>query len=415
MMTMIKYELKKIFQSKLFIVVFAISIVAMIISTVVTIKQYNDGRRGFYTLSDMQGTKTPEVFVSGKNIDSLRQKLSEFEANDEIYEPIDPQKGGNVYMGKYDAHMSSLFTKVECGEMTEDELNRIAQAATDANMQIKKEYLPEYFKLYQPVHEYDNLLDSIKWERLKIKNAETEYDKAYYTLWLNKFERQAKAGFTVGYDYGWDNLLSGMADFGGLSLIVLMILGLCNLFSCEYAGNTDALLFSSKYGRGKNATAKLLASIIFVIICISVYLLSSMAISFSFLGVEGANVGRPPHIEKFLSVVPCIILGCVLLMLMTLAVSSLTHKLITSVFVSLFLGLLPFGLNMILPSEQLSRFSEMLPASMVYGSYIITDRYAYIFGEVVDIKLTFIPVAIIIILICLPIIYVGYCKRQVKN
>lgn len=74
MTKMVKYELKKILQSKFFIAVFLLSLAGMIAFSAVALYQYKTGVRGEYVISDMNGTKMPEVFVSDGNISELRAK-----------------------------------------------------------------------------------------------------------------------------------------------------------------------------------------------------------------------------------------------------------------------------------------------------------------------------------------------------
>ena len=108
MKTIIQYELKKIFQNKLFIGAFIICLVAMIAMSAIAVYQYNTGTRGHFDMTLMQGEKAPEVFVSKDNIDELKKAVEDFENRDDIYyESHDEQlkdyvDGGTVFWGKYD-------------------------------------------------------------------------------------------------------------------------------------------------------------------------------------------------------------------------------------------------------------------------------------------------------------------------
>lgn len=422
MATMIKYELKKIFQNRIFIAILAISLVGMIASSAVELSQYRSGTRGEYELSDMKGTKMPEVFVSKDNIDELRARLTEFENNDEIYEKFDPSSeayanGGRIYRGKYNINIQQQRLRLEKGEITEAEFEKILVESAKEGHVIKKEYLPEYFKLYQPVSRYDSELFNFEHYKQEIEKAEDDYMRAYNTIWAEKAKSMLENGFTVGYDYGWENIFSSLSNGIGVLLAVVIIFGLCNVFTGEYAGNVDALLLSSKSGRRKTVSAKLAASLIYCIVCWAAYILMTVIVSFAFLGAQGANVGDTPNIVRFFSKIPYILLGCVLLGMMTLAISSMLSKQIPSIAASVLVGLLPAGISLLTYIEDvyLRQLVEAMPVSMVFGSYLYTDRFAYLNGAFYDLKLLFAPVALLITLICVPIVYRAYCKHQVKN
>jgi len=132
MKTIVQYELKKIFQNKLFIGAFVICLIAMIAMSSVAVYQYNTGTRGHFDMTLMKGEKAPEVFVSNENIDELRKAVEDFENRDDIYyeseeeQQKDYLEGGQVYWGKYDINASDLFFKLETGEITEAEFEALS-------------------------------------------------------------------------------------------------------------------------------------------------------------------------------------------------------------------------------------------------------------------------------------------------
>ena len=59
---------------------------------------------------------------------------------------------------------------------------------------------------------------------------------------------------------------------------------------------------------------------------------------------------------------------------------------------------------------------EIMPVSMVFGSYITGyPRYAYFDGTFIDIRYLFPFVALVVIIVCLPLIYKRYTNHQVSN
>lgn len=419
MSILIKYELKKILKNRLFIGVFVLVFIGVIAFAAYSTNQYKLGNYGSYAISDMQGEKLPEIFVSEKNIDEFRKKLIEFENRDEIYEEIDPEisGGSRVYFGRYDVNIHLLMWQLENGEITEKEMNEKLDSVHDA-LQIKKQYLPEYFKLYEPVKRYDSTVISIERNKANAKNEDNEYEKLRYLKYVELEESALKNGFTVGYDYGWANIFLTLSEVTGILLVLVIIFGVCNVFTGEYASTADAILLSTKNGRKKLVTAKIAASIIYSFLCFLVYILMTLIINFAFLGTEGANVGFSiSNIDRLFGVTPTIFLGCVLLSLITLAISSIFTKQVTSIASSLIINILPLGVAMLtyISNIYIRQAVEAMPVNMVFGSYIMTNIFAYWNKELIDLRVLFIPVAVIVIVLCVPIIYTAYCRHQVKN
>lgn len=425
MMTTVKYELKKIFQNRIFIAVFVLAFAAVTAFTLHSLNMYAKGNVAGPSLTDMNGEKMPAVFVSKENIDELRAELEAFENNDDIYLynwRDDPKFAGKtLYFGKYDVKISELFRKLDKGEITEAEYDGIISAHKDDPI-IKQEYLPAYFKLSYPVQRYEN--EVLNTELSKERGVSEEDSPREYRRAL-EFEKKAKRlvenGFTVGYDYGWANTLNSFSQDTGIFLAVVVIFGLCNVFTGEYAGGVDALLLSSKRGRAKLVGAKLIASAAYVFICTLVYTLTTLLVNLAFLGFEGANVTNTlygiSNAEIFLNDCLTMLAGALLLGMTTLAVSAAFSKQTASIAASVLIGASPFFIaNFIYaPDSVLLQITEALPINMIFGSYLSTVIYAFINNRLFDIRLLFIPVAIITAAVCLPLIYVLYCKHQVKN
>ncbi|HZK21805.1 MAG TPA: ABC transporter permease subunit [Oscillospiraceae bacterium] len=420
MKTLVKFELKKILKNRLFIGIFILALIGMLAFTLSSVNQYKLGNYGSHTISDMGGEKLPEIFVSKANIDELRQSLTQFENRDEIYEALDSSKekaGDRIYFGKNGADMNLLMWKLNKGEITEEEMQSILQNA-NTSLKIKKEYLPEYFKLYEPVKRYESTLINVERHELEAKEQESEYDKLLYLKYAQLAKESINNGFTVGYDYGWANIFSALSEQTGILLVLVIIFGLCNVFTGEYSNSTDALLLSTKNGRGKVVGAKIIASIIYCFMCFCAYLLMAVTINFAFLGADGANVGfNSSNVERFFEIVPAIFLGCVLIGFITLAISAFLTKQVTSAAVSLIVCIVPLGISIFTYTSNIyfSQTVAAMPVNMVFGTYILTDYFAYWNNELIDLKVLFIPVAVIVTAICIPVIYTAYCRHQVKN
>lgn len=423
MKTIVRYELKKIFQNKLFIGAFVICLVAMIALSSIAVYQYNVGTRGHFDMTLMKGEKAPEVFVSDDNINELRGRVDAFENRDEIYYESheahlsDYENGGTIYYGKYDINITDIFFMYETGKITEDEFNKLMSNSPKTS--IKKEFLPEYIRLYWSVQEYEQLERNIEREEyFATVNEEGEYYSAYNAFLAKQHREMLKNGFVSGYDYGWENFYSMLSEDIGLFLAIIIIFGLCNVFTSEYSLSVDAFLLSSKKGRGTLASGKIIASLIYTAICFAIYVLLALIISFIFLGTEGMNVGQgESHLTRLFTVVPFILVGCISLCFITLAVSVFCKKQITSVAVSSMLCLLPFLAPLIVSvnNQYVSQFLDMMPVNVVFGRYISRTSHVYLDGAFVDIRYFFPFVAVAVIVFCLPLIYKRYTSHQVSN
>ncbi len=418
MASMIKYELKKIFQSKLCIVFLILALIGMIAYTANSLNSYRTGQRGHnYPLSDMQKKRVPETFVSNKNIGELRAKLEAFEANDEIYIVNDSREGGTVFQGKYDIDMSALINRVENGEMTEAELDEYLETHT-TEFVIKKEYLPEYFGLYMPVNEYDNKVNMLASERRRIKSYDPNgADYQINLAYLNDSERKLAEGFTVGYDYGWANIFESLPEGTSILLAAAIIFGLCGVFTGEYAASTDALLLSSRRGRARLVTAKITASMLYTAIIWAAYMAMTVTVSFAFLGTEGAHVGTASqdNLQHLFSVCHTTLLGAALLTLSTLLVSALLTKPIPSAAGCLAAALWPIGAEIVLPGGLNTPLIEAMPLNILFGTHLYNTRHVFYGGGVHNLRELFLPVAVVTVIICVPLVYTFYCRHQVKN
>ncbi len=425
---LIKFELKKIFQNKLCFAVIILVLIGSIALTGYNLSQYKSGVRGEYALSDMDGRKMPEVFVSNENIEELKARLVEFEANDDIYTTYEEVEKTLVYVngvaknpyrsiyhGKYEFDMDELINKYEAGEITESEYLSIIQEELPF---IHLDYFPEYFELYAPVKEYNQQINGINELRETAENFKGTVDEKIYLHKAELIEKSLEEGFTYGYDYGWESAFSSFSD-GTISLLLVavVIMGVCNLFSNEYSYRTAELLIVSKNGKKKTVSAKIIASVIYAVICSIVFCGIVFSVNFAFLGAEGMNVGVGiSNLERACISIPFITLGSIIIALLSLAVSSLFTKPVVSTFGALFIGFFPMILNFyVLLEEPLETLTKITPVMMICGNYITYDDFVVISENVLNIVTMFIPVSILLFVLTSVICMVKFCKYQVKN
>jgi len=312
---------------------------------------------------------------------------------------------------------TDLFFKLETGEITEAEFDSLMSNAPKVS--IKKQYIPEYIKLCWSVKDYENLEKNIEREEYYANSTdETQYYRDYNAFLAKQHKEVIETGFVSGYDYGWENFYSILSQDVGIFLAIIIIFGLCNVFTSEYSLSVDAFLLSSKKGRGTLASGKIIAALIYTVLCFVVYVLLALLISFIFLGAEGMNVGYDEsHFTRLFTVVPFILVGCVSLCFITLAVSAFCKKQITSIAVSSLICLLPFLTQFVIhiDNQYVSQFLEVMPINTVFGTYIYSSRYVYLDGSFIDMRYFFPLVALSVAIVCLPLIYKRYISHQVSN
>ncbi|MBE7681438.1 ABC transporter permease [Paenibacillus sp. P13VS] len=75
----------------------------------------------------------------------------------------------------------------------------------------------------------------------------------------------------IHYNKPWGYLLEYIDQFGVLFMMIIILLGLAPVFAEEYARGTAALLRSSKRGRSQVLLAKLMASMLYVVLCVILF------------------------------------------------------------------------------------------------------------------------------------------------
>lgn len=427
---LVKYELEKIFKNKLCFGVIILVFIGSLALCGYQISQYKAGIRGEYTLSDMSDRKMPEVAVSRENIQELEQKLEAFESRDDIYTTMDEimesleyvngvarMPMDRTYHGKYEIDMAELYNRLESGEITEKEFVNIMNDSSDKPI-IKPEYYSEYFAFYAPVESFREQIRAIKQLKYEASKLEGTADSFVYLKKAEAIENALNEGYVYGYDYGWESAFDAFSD-GTLSLLLIavVLLGTCTVFSSEYSQGTDAIIIPTKRGRRMTASAKIIASCIYAVICAAVFTAIVFGVNFAFLGAEGADVGvEISNIDRFFTVFPFIILGSILLSLISLAASVIFKKPTVASFASLLLGFLPIILNFyVLVEEPLESILKLTPALMICGSYISYSEFIVINQSALAITTFFLPVAVLVGAITLPGIYCAFCKHQVKN
>ena len=237
MFRLYKYELKKIFSQKFFILAFAllfifsiaISVTPMITGSINTIKQKD--------------------VISGRTLDdSLFQEFYEDRKSDTYY---DIKEFIKYCLNKEE------FDNVSASEIYESRLK-----------QLQKEF------------DTDNL---------------TEGERQY---WLNK-ENDIKKPFVYQRDDAYSEIYNVVYVLN-FAILILISLAITGVFADEKSTGADQILMSSKYGRNKLFIAKVLASLTIGFIVPTVMYASIVGINLFIYGTDGYNAAIQIHMPTSL-------------------------------------------------------------------------------------------------------------------
>ncbi len=379
MKTVIKYELSKIFNSRLTSVVLLVAFIISVIVAGVNAIQYKTGEKGYYKINDMNGNPFPEVFASSENIDSLVSELKEFESREEIYETdasIVNTYAGITFKGKYEIDKSALLKAVSNGEITNQEYHQALSDYKSAPC-IKEEYLPDYFELYYPVSCYNNISNRLNSNLQRL--VEEDSGNLYETSKLAKVVREEQAlnrGVVFTYDYGW-SLGEEMISYLTPLYLVVVIFGLCNMFSGEYSLGTDSLIKSTLCGRKRFVMTKYISGAIYCLICSVIIIAVCYLPSLVLLGFSGYNVGTDyTNIEFLLLKFISLLVSGICVSSVVMFLSSLFNKLTNVIFASLITVVIPYMFLFITNLDFVVQIVlHLLPFAFAFDSYWLFDNY----------------------------------------
>jgi len=149
---------------------------------------------------------------------------------------------------------------------------------------------------------YSDLLN--RWERFQNRNALTAdlreeilsaetTDKKDFGYLKNVMRYNMLGGLkppSGDYFHGWGQLIDFANTFGFVILCALILLTLAPVFAEEYAVKMDSLILSSRHGRKKVVTAKIVASLLVVFIYAVIFLIMNVTVNSMLFSLDGSQV-----------------------------------------------------------------------------------------------------------------------------
>lgn len=262
---------------------------------------------------------------------------------------------------------------------------------------------------------------------------------------INKLKAQGQIGFTYRADTLEYNMMKhlpyiGFGHYNGASNMIvdffktygliifgaIILVGLSPIFSEEYSLGTDSFLLTTKRGRRQLVTAKLLASVLYVLVMEGILLVVNVASNLCLFDIGGFNYplqsialySAPFHLTvgQYIGVAVLIqLLGGIAFGFLIMLFSSFNRSTLVTFFVSAGIFVLPelivlmFGQKHWAQTLMNFSYTGLIQVSRLFKSFVANN----VFGYPVLYPILIIGLAI---LVSVPIVWLtcrGYCRHQV--
>ena len=242
----------------------------------------------------------------------------------------------------------------------------------------------------------------------------TQQEKDYI---ISQYE-SLQTPFYMEYHDGWYQLLE-KAQFIPMLGILILSFALSGIFAGEFKWKSDAIYYSTAYGRTKGTSAKIKAGLLLITL---LYWVGTLVYSFfvlAYLGFGGGNCVIQVRLWKSLYnitfwqawvlTVFCGYLGNLFLGTFTMLISAKTKSAVAAVTVPFVVIFVPAILQ-----DSLSTLVSFLPATLLeFYQHLSTFDLVTVFGKVFRVTDLCIPLYILLTLILIPILYREYRTKQI--
>lgn len=292
MWELVKFELKKLFTKKMNIIVL---IVCLFLITILF------GLSGIdFLASDKLGNNykgQEAINLRKEQIAQLKGILTNERITEEIKDLQDLRKNpDNLVVNSYG---EEDFSKKIYNEYLDNRLNLLTNI-NKVYAGYSSSYIDEILKVdLENTEDFYTLRQNVIKESLNQDYSGKTYTDQEKEYWIEKSSK-VETPFEYDFYYGWSN------TFNSYQMTVVTIIAVCiclsSIFSGEYQSGADNIILTSKYGKSKEITAKIIASIIFATVVFVVYLIFSVGSVLLMFGTDGWNL--PIQIMNILSVYP---------------------------------------------------------------------------------------------------------------
>lgn len=401
---LVKYELKKLFNKKMNIVVI-ISCLFLIIL--------------LFSLSGTDFLATDENGKSYKGKEAIRlrkeqiKEISGILTNESLVEEIKNLQELNN--NPDNIVINSYGEKDLSREVYNKYLNNRLNLLTNINHVYGDNYLNglSTLNLENKIDFYENREKRI--EELIVSSQDykgrtyTEKEKEY---WIEK-SKGVNIPFEYDFYFGYSNLYSTY------EMLIIGLIAICiciaSVFSGEYQNGTDKILLTTKYGKSKGATTKIIASYIFASIVFAIYLIFAILAVLLMFGTDGGNLPiqllnilSPYNLTFAQSLMYNIFISYTVLfgiVGLTLFLSSKIKNPISTLVIDICIVMLPVFLSVKSGFGIINKILFLMPYNAIYSNF--TKMVSYKLGSIVfDL-----PTMTIFSYICIMIISLIFAKR----
>ncbi len=397
------FELKKIICKRVNRIAMLLGLLLMIICTIAQIQgeTFHDG--------DKELSGVSAILKQEEIENSLTSELNEEFLTDFLQE-YQRQMAGSPY--GYDWNLiepqRNLFSCISknYAEWNEQiDFENLIEINTEGGIGFYERRIQKIETLLNAEYTYGNFPD-----------AEKEY-------WLAK-ANAVDIPFQWGGTNVWDIIWTGIEFLFYLFFVISICIA--PIFAGEYQNRTDALLLTSKYGKSKVISAKILAALTFSFIYIALCSLVSIGISSVLLGIDGWSL----PVQLWDTIIPyrmTVFKACAinlsvmfLISLFITAFSLLISTLSKSPMIVLALDILLFFGTIFLPSSKniglWNKILYLLPLNCIDLKHVLRAYNSYQFGSLIISYLEMIFIVYITLtIICILFTGKGFKGHQVKN
>lgn len=278
--TLVKFELKKLFNKKMNLVVLIVCFILIMLLF------FMPGRD--FLATDKEGNSykgTEAINLRKQQIKEISGTLTNERIIEEIKQLQGLRKDENNLIINSDGEVD--FKR----EIYNEYLNNRLNLLTNINRvyaNYNTSFITELFHL-----NLEEQKEFYEIRRQKIEEKLNQYDngKTYSNqekeYWMEK-AKSIETPFVYDFYYGYSNLYSTY------EMLIIGIIAICiclaPVFAGEYQNGTDKILLTTKYGKSKGVIAKIVASYLFAILVFTFYLIFAIGIVFLMFGTTGGNL-----------------------------------------------------------------------------------------------------------------------------
>ena len=409
--TLVKFELKKLFNKKMNIIVI---IVCLFLITLL----FSMAGKDFLAID-----KSGKSYKGKEAISVRKEQMKEISGtltNEKIIKEI--EKLQELHNDPNNLITNSDGEKDFSIEIYNEYLNNRLNLLTNINRvyaNYNTSYITELFNL--------NLKEQKDFYETRQQRIEEELNQSYdgkkYTpqeYWLEK-SNNTKTPFEYDFYYGYSNL------YNTYELLIFGVIAICiclaSVFAGEYQNGTDKILLTTKYGKSKGVTAKIIASYIFATLVFTIYLIFAIGTIFLMFGTDGgnlpiqiSNILSPYALTFFQSLLYNIVISYTVLFGMvglTLFLSSKLKNPMTVLVIDIAIIMLPVFLSIKSAFGILNKILFLMPYNAIYSNF--SQMVSYKLGNIViDLPMMTIITYIFMMVIALICSKKTYSKHQVE-